>query len=74
MSQITDLETNEAELKPTEKARLCKWMLKLGGYDGNLEHGSFVRAHAFRVDRIIRGADVKADYERTKRRRNGEKQ
>jgi hypothetical protein len=52
-----DMETHDdaRELRPIERARLCKLMLRLGGYDHG-EPGSFLSAHLHRLDKTLKAA------------------
>ena len=65
----TNVETSDddVELQPTHRARLCKLMLKLAGFDGNLEPGNFIRSHQARLDRVIREADRRSAKGRRQR-------
>jgi hypothetical protein len=54
-----ETEQDERDLKPMERKRIARLMLKLAG-DGYAAPGSFWRSHEYWLDRQIRAGDVNA--------------
>ena len=58
MKLETDMDHDqEPDLAPAHRVRLAKLMLRLGGFEGNIEPGSWLRSHVRLLDRAIKETD-----------------